>query len=61
MFHFRYKGIQKIRTLNSELAKMNDIIGKLKKDKDSAKSKCDQLTALVNATIQKIKTLVRSQ
>ena len=60
MLHFRYKGIQKIRTLNSELAKMNDIIGKLKKDKDSAKSKCDHLTALVNATIQKIKTLVRS-
>ncbi|KAF6027803.1 MYO6 [Bugula neritina] len=50
-----YKGIQKVRTLHKELVQMDSIINKLKKNKDSAKAKCQQLTALINATIQKIK------
>lgn len=41
--------------MHKELVQMDSIINKLKKNKDSAKAKCQQLTALINATIQKIK------
>ncbi|XP_025097283.1 unconventional myosin-VI-like isoform X2 [Pomacea canaliculata] len=55
-FRPKYETIQKVKSLQTQLALMSQIVGQLKKDKEQATQKVRELEASLEAYIKKIRT-----
>jgi len=51
-------GLLKVKTLRSELTKIFEVAGNLKKGKDAELKKCHQLGATINDTMRKIRVSI---